>query len=119
MRVVRLIHPDSPRQNRPLSERSKWRKLEPEVSDEDLDALELLYRADKNPDECDETWSRKKQISTLLNQLPTQIENAHAYARKHRRKKWTPEEEAAIAEMARERFYADGLDEACKTEQDD
>ena len=64
-------------------EDTAWARIAKIVKEEDVAALERFYRAREATD-SDETWSRKKNILTLLNQYVTQVELAHTWADKRR-----------------------------------
>jgi hypothetical protein len=90
IRLIRLFNKtrinNTPRDRR---ETTAWDRIAKYVNDADVSALEQFYRV-RRSESVDQTWSRKANILTLLNNYTAQIELAHAWLAKRKARQPSP-----------------------------
>ena len=80
-RLIRLLSKSPRRLNLNDSEQKSLAKIIRPIQEHDMELLEYFFALEKSKD-CDQTWSRKQSLPTILNNIDHQLDLAHEHKQK-------------------------------------
>jgi len=80
-RLIRLLSKSPRRLNLNDSEQKSLAKVIRPIQEHDMELLEYFFALEKSKD-CDQTWSRKQSLPTILNNIDHQLDLAHEHKQK-------------------------------------